>query len=85
MQEKVPRACSTCYFIGQDWFWQSDYSWYSPNDVLHNYGDGSAERKMPDGSFEYSRVDKLISLYVCNRSNKRIINDCPCQYWTKKI
>lgn len=92
MQEKVPRACSTCYFRGQGWFWQSDYSWCSPNDVLYDYGDGRAERKMPngslkimpDGSCEYSREDELISLYVCNRSNHRLANDCPCQFWTKK-
>lgn len=91
MQEKIPRACSTCYFRGQGWFWQSDYSWYSPDDVLEDLGDGRVMRRMPDeygrydGYRQYQKTDKVISLYVCNRSNERIFNDCPCQYWTKKI
>ncbi len=83
MQEKVPRACSTCYFRGgQGWFWQSDCSWYSSEDVKCRFKDGSFLRQMPDYSTD---VDTVVSLYVCNRSNKGIINDCPCRYWTKKI
>ena len=85
MQEKIPRACSTCYFRGQGLFWASDYSRCSPNDVscgFKDLEDGCVEKRYDS---DWAHYDTVISLYVCNRSNERISNDCPCQYWTKKI